>query len=137
MRLHNCFFLRDHLEVIIEAFMAYRVETIALLEVGGYTFESGSSTAVFVRVDRPLLPNKQVLQEISHCTQTGNLSPVKSAETMNVKPQRRKKIKQILSIMDRAATYVWPRDKQGIPLASHSPVGHMMGSACMQFDNMI
>ena len=52
----------DHLEGIIEAFMADRVETIALLEAGGYTFENGSSTAVFfLRVDRALLPKRQVL----------------------------------------------------------------------------
>jgi hypothetical protein len=40
-------FWGDRLEDIIEAFMANRVETIALLEAGGYTFENGSSTAVF------------------------------------------------------------------------------------------
>ena len=37
----------DRLEGIIEDVMANRVETIALLEAGGYTFENGSSTAVF------------------------------------------------------------------------------------------
>ena len=37
----------DRLEGIIEAFMADRIETIALLEAGGYTFGNGSSTAVF------------------------------------------------------------------------------------------
>ena len=40
-------FLGDRLEGIIEAFMVDRVETIALLEAVGYTFENGSSTAVF------------------------------------------------------------------------------------------
>ncbi len=118
--------------------MADRVETIALLETGGYTFENGSSTTViFLRVDRVLLPKRQILQEITQSTQAGNLSPSKSAEAVMVKPERSRANKQVLSIMDHAATYVWPRDKQGNPLASHSPVGHMMGSACMQPHNMI
>ena len=131
-------FLGDRLEGIIEAFMVDRVETIALLEAGGYTFENGSSTAVFfLRVDRALLPKRQVLQEIAHDTQARNLSPAKGSEAMKVKPLRSRETKQVLSIMDHAAAYVWPRDKEGIPLASHSPVGHMTGSACMQSDNMI
>ena len=54
-----------------------------------------------------------------------------------VKPQRSRETKHVLSIMDHAAAYVWPRDKQCIALASHSPVGHMMGSACMHSHNMI
>ena len=37
----------DRLEGIIEACMVDRVETIALLEAGGYTFENGSTTAFF------------------------------------------------------------------------------------------
>ena len=37
----------DRLESIIEAFMASRVVTIALLEARGYTFENGSSTVHF------------------------------------------------------------------------------------------
>ncbi len=49
--------LGHRLEGIIEAFMADRVESFRLLEAGGYTFENGSSTAVFfLRVDRALLP---------------------------------------------------------------------------------
>ena len=40
-------FLGGRLEGIIEAFMVDRAETITLLEAGGYTFENGSSTAVF------------------------------------------------------------------------------------------
>ncbi len=39
--------------------------------------------------------------------------------------------------MDNAAAYVWPHDKEVIPLASHSPVGHLKGSALMQSDKMI
>ena len=67
--------------------MANRMETIALLEVGGYTFENGSSTTVFfLSVDRALLPKRQVLQEIAHGTQARNLSPAKGSAAMNVKP---------------------------------------------------
>ena len=91
----------------------------------------------FLRVDRALLPKIQVLKEIAQGTQAGNLSPAKSAEAVMVKPQRSRETKQVLFVMDHAAAYVWPRDKQGIPLASHNPVGHMMGSACMQSYNMI
>ena len=56
---------------------------------------------------------------------------------MKVKPQRSRETKQVMSIMDHAAAYVWPRDKEGIPLASHSPVAHMKGSALIQSDKMI
>ena len=118
--------------------MAYRVDTITLLEAGGYTFENGSTTAVFfLRVDRALLPKRQVLKEIAHDTQARKLSLAKGSEAMKVKPQRSRETKQVLSIMDHAAAYVWPRDKEGIPLASHSPVGHMKGSALMQSDKII
>ncbi len=118
--------------------MANRMETIALLEAGEYTFENGFSTAVsFLRVDRALLPKRQVLQEIAQGTQARNLSPEKSAEVVKVEPQRSRETKQVLSIMNHAATYVWPRDKEGIPLASHSPVRQIIGSACMQSCNMI
>jgi hypothetical protein len=52
----------DRLECIIEGFIADRVETIALLDAGGHTFENESSTAIFfLRVDRALLPRRQVL----------------------------------------------------------------------------
>ncbi len=47
MQLENINFFWDRLEGIIEAFMTDRVEPISLLEAGGYTFENGSSTAVF------------------------------------------------------------------------------------------
>jgi hypothetical protein len=40
-------FLRDRLEDILESFIANKVDIIALPEAGGYTFENGSSTAVF------------------------------------------------------------------------------------------
>jgi hypothetical protein len=56
---------------------------------------------------------------------------------VKVKIQRSTETKQVLSIIDHTAAYAWPRDKEGIPLASHSPVGHMKGSALMQSDKMI
>ena len=95
--------------------MADRVQTIAWLEAGRYTFENGSSTAVlFLRVDRTLLPKRQLLQEIVQGTQAGNLSPAKSSEAVKVKPQRSRETKLVLFIMDHAAAYVWPRDKEGM-----------------------
>ncbi len=131
-------FWGDSLEGIIGAFQTSKVDTIAFLEAGGYTFENGSSTVVcFLRFDHALVPKTHILREIALCTLVGNVSPAKNAETVKVKTQRSRETKQVMSILDHAAAYVWPRDKDGIPLASHSPVGHMKESALVQSDKMI
>jgi hypothetical protein len=106
---------------ICGAIFTDRKASTDLLKLGGFSFEDeGDSTViVYLRVDE-VVENRQV--EVIEGRGDASISTGKSSgvEIRDDNRGRKRTSPQVMAILQHAATYVWPRDENGIPLPCYN-----------------
>jgi hypothetical protein len=106
-------FFGDRLDHFCSLFESNRREASELLQAGRFQFNANSSLVKFflrVNPEETLLPDSMGSETINS---TGG-------GPCNIK-KRKRETKLVLSIVEQATVFVWPRDHAGIPLPSNKP----------------
>ena len=106
-------FFGDRLDHNCSLFESNRREASELLEAGRFTFNADSSMVIFylrVQPEEKLLMDSMGSEVIN--STGGGAYKIK---------QRSRESKLVLSIVEQAAVFVWPRDHTGIPLPTNRP----------------
>jgi hypothetical protein len=111
----NKSYFGDRLDHFCSLLGSNRQEAAELLQAGRFTFKENSSLVIFfLRVD----PEETLLLD-SMCSEVMN----STGGGANKLKQRKRETKLVLSIVEQAAVFVWPRDHSGIPLPTNRPRG--------------
>jgi hypothetical protein len=105
----------DRLDHFCSLLESNRREASELLEAGRFTFKENSSLVIFfLRVD----PEETLLLD-----SMGSEVINSAGGGANKLKQRNRETKLVLSIVEQATVFVWPRDHSGIPLPTNMPRG--------------
>lgn len=106
-------FFGDRLDRFCSLFESSRQGAHELLKAGRFPFNGDSSMVTFfLRVDPPEDNNVACIGgEVDYSLGGGAHKP----------KQRNRETKMVLSIVEQASVFVWPRDQNGIPLPTNKP----------------